>query len=227
LRPPTDSSSTRRSASVPVIGVCGGVGAGKSAVAAAFARRGAETVDADRLAHRALDVPAVRDALTARFGGGVIDDEGRIDRGALRARVFGPGPEKRAALRDLEAVVHPVVRRGLHDAVEAARRRSQPPPLILLDVPLLTEGDLADACDAVVFVDAPEAERRARTARTRGWTADEHAAREAAQSSLAEKRARAAYVIVNDGDLAALDARVADLFPRLAAVPPRSNGPSA
>lgn len=201
----------------PVFGLCGAVGSGKSAVAAELAVRGAVVVDADRLAHAALDLPEVRAALVAEFGTGIVGPEDRIERARLRPLVFGPTPAHAENRRRLESHVHPVVRRMIVDAVETAGRRVPPPPFVALDVPLLTEGPTAALCDAIVYVDAPEEVRFARTAATRGWTAAEHRAREAAQHSPAEKRARARFVVDNGGDRDALAVRAERLFADLVA----------
>jgi dephospho-CoA kinase len=201
----------------PVYGLCGAVGSGKSAVAAELAARGAVVVDADRLAHEALDLPDVRSALVAEFGTGIVGTDGRIERARLRPLVFGPTPSHLQNRRLLESHVHPVVRRMIVDALAAAGRRAPPPPFVALDVPLLTEGPTALLCDAIVYVDAPEAVRFARTAAARGWTADEHRAREAAQHSPEEKRARARFVIDNGGDRDALSVRADRLFSDLVA----------
>ncbi len=203
-------------------GVCGAVGSGKSAVAAGLERMGAAIIDADRLAHTALDRPDVRDGLVAEFGTEILGPDGRIDRARLRPLVFGPAPEHVARRRRLESHVHPVVRAMIVDAIAAAHVQSPLPPFIVLDVPLLTEGPTAALCDAVVFVDAPPEVRRERTARTRGWTTAEHEAREAAQSSVEDKRRAARFVVRNDGSESDLKAEVDRLFRELCNFRPES-----
>jgi dephospho-CoA kinase len=203
-----------------VFGVCGGVGSGKSAVAAALAARGAFVVDADRLAHEALDRPDVRESLVQEFGTGILGPDSRIERSLLRPLVFGDSPEHHARRRRLELVVHPVVRRMMQEAVEAAARRNPPPPFLVLDVPLLTEGPTASWCDAIVFVDAPAEVRRARTARNRGWSDAEHERRERAQDPVEVKRRAAQFVFANDGDAGPSPAGIDRLFASLAAFRP-------
>lgn len=198
-----------------VFGVCGAVGSGKSAVAAALGRSGAVVVDADRLAHAALDRPDVRDPLVREFGTEILGPDARIDRARLRPLVFGPAPEHLARRRRLESHVHPVVRLMIADAIAAAGGLSPRPPFVVLDVPLLTEGPTAALCDAIVFVEAPPEVRRERTARSRGWTTAEHDAREAAQSPAEEKRKAARFVVRNDGGEAELQAEVDRLFAAL------------
>jgi dephospho-CoA kinase len=149
-----------------VIGLVGRIGAGKSTVARMFADLGAEVLDADALAHEALADPAVRDEVVARFGAGVRDDDGRISRAALAARVFGPTPEHAAALVRLEAVREAELGDG--------RRR-----VAVLDVPLLVQSGWDAACDRLVVVECEDRVRRARLA-ARGWSPEQVAARDRA-----------------------------------------------
>jgi dephospho-CoA kinase len=165
-----------------IIGLVGRIGAGKSTVARRFAEHGAAVVDADRHAHEVLADPEVTAAIAARFGGGVIDAEGRVDRAALAVRVFGGTPAHDADRAALEALVHPRVRRRLKAvlAEEAARilpgaRR----PAVVLDVPLLVQAGWSDLCTHLVVVECEESVRRLRLA-GRGWSADQIAARDRA-----------------------------------------------
>lgn len=165
-----------------VIGLIGRSGAGKSTVARMFAALGAEVVDADALAHEALRDPAVRDAVAARFGPGILDTAGEVSRSALAGLVFGPGPEREAALADLEAVVHPPVRRRIADRLarlRAEERADGRRRVVVLDVPLLVRGGWDAACDRLVFVDCAADVRHARLA-ARGWTAAQIAGRDRA-----------------------------------------------
>lgn len=177
---------------VPVIGLVGGMGAGKSRVAQAFAERGAHVLDADQIGHALLDQKPARDAVAKRFGAGVLDgaDSGRIDRRALGRIVFAD----RSALRALEQILHPRMRLTFEKAIaRVVRRRSA--KAVVLDAAILFEAGWDDLCDRVVFVDAPRSERLRRLADSRGWTADELDARERVQMPLEEKRRRSAFVI--------------------------------
>jgi dephospho-CoA kinase len=185
-----------------VVGLIGGIGAGKSAVARALADRGALVLDSDADAKLALDRPDVRATLEQWWGSDVISADGRIDRRAVAAIVFN-APEER---RRLEAIIHPILKADRAKAVAAARARGV--EVVVIDAPLLLEAGVDRECDAVLFVDAPREIRLARVKATRGWDEAELSRREAAQLPLAEKRARANSVIVNDGDQAALTARV-------------------
>ncbi len=182
------------SRSVPVvIGLVGGIASGKSTVAGLLAEAGLIHVDADALARAATAEPAVRDAIVDRFGPNVVDDSGRLDRAALARVVFGDP----ARLQQLNAIVHPVVRARILADLAAARAAARS---VVLDAPLLLEGGLIELCDAVIFVDTPDAVRRER-ARARGWDDAELARRESRQASLVEKKSRAGYTIRNDRPL--------------------------
>ncbi len=174
-----------------VIGLAGGIGAGKSSVAAAFGRLGCAVIDSDAEAKAALDRPAVRDELVRWWGAGVLDANGRVDRAAVAKRVFD-APDQRARL---EALIHPLIRRTRGQAQAEARAAGA--PAIIYDAPLLFEAGLDDRCDAVVFVDCPREERLRRLRASRGWDEAEVSRREAAQIPAAEKRRRSGYVIDN------------------------------
>ena len=193
-----------------VYGVLGGIASGKSAVARALAGPEGRVLDADRMAHEALASEEGRRRLVERWGEDVLDADGRPDRRRVAERVFGAPDE----LAWLEGWIHPAVRVRMHAELEAARAAGV--PRVALDVPLLLENDaehgLVERCDALVFVDAPQALREERARRTRGWPAGELARREALQLPLETKRARAHHVIPNHGDLAELSAAVASLL---------------
>lgn len=190
-----------------VIGLLGGIAAGKSTVAAAFARRGLHHVDADRHARAVVEDAAVLAQLHAGFGDGILRPDGGLDRAALAARVF----QDPAAKRQLEAITHPPIRRAILADAERALAAGES---VLLDVPLLLENGLIERCQATVFVDASEAVRRARAA-SRGWPEGELERRQATQAPLAEKRARADFVIDNDGPLAATERAVEAVLAQL------------
>lgn len=191
--------------SIPVIGLLGGIGSGKSLVAAALGDLGCVVCDSDDLVRKQYAQPEVQAQMQHWWGRGVLDERGAIDRGAIAAIVFRDPAERRR----LEAYLHP--------RVEAARRRlfeAAPPgtPALVIDAPLLLEAGLASQCDQLWFIDAPESVRRTRVTTSRGWSADELARREAAQWSLDRKRAAAHHVLRNDGDPASLREQVRQLL---------------
>lgn len=197
------------------IALTGNIASGKSTVSTRLAALGATIIDADQLARDAI-APGTpgHDAVVARFGREVLAADGALDRAALRARVF----QDTAARRDLEAIIHPEVRRLRAVAVAAARARGD--VLVVSDSPLVFEAGLVDQFDGVLLVDAPVAVRRARLLRDRGLAPDVADAMIAAQWASDEKRVRADWIIDNDDTREALAARVDALWPTLIAPTP-------
>jgi dephospho-CoA kinase len=189
-----------------VLGLLGGIGSGKSAVAAEFARRGARIIAADQFGHEALRQPAVRDAIVRRWGEGVLDAEGQIDRRKVAAIVFRDEAERRA----LEGIVHPYIRRRIEQ--EVARAREENARLIVLDAAVLLEAGWDNVCDRLVYVEAPRELRQARVTGKRGWTTKDWEDRELAQLTLTEKHARADHVISNSSTLEHLGRQVEELL---------------
>lgn len=199
-RVPEQQDAPRRVRPV-VIGLAGGIAAGKSAVGAAFAARGALVIDSDKEAKDALDRPEVRGELVRWWGDGVLGPEGRIDRKKVAQVIFGDPAQRER----LERLVHPLVRANRAEMVARADPRTT--PAVVVDAPLLFEVGLDKECDVVVFVDAPREQRVARAKATRGWDEEEMAKREKAQVPVEEKRRLADHVVVNDSTLDALRAR--------------------
>lgn len=184
-----------------MVGLTGGIGAGKTAVARRLADHGAVVIDADRLAREA--VAAGSDGLAevvALFGARVLDPGGSLDRAAMSRLVFAE-PDAR---RRLEEIIHPRVRARTAELIDSA----PPGSVIVNDVPLLVEAGLAGAYDLVIVVLADEATRVRRLAGDRGMGHDEAYARMRAQATDEQRRAVADVVIVNDGSLADLESQV-------------------
>ena len=194
-----------------VIALTGGIAAGKTAVARRFEALGVHVHDADTAAREVIE-PGT-DGLVAvveAFGSGVLDSLGRLDRPAMRQRVFADP----SARRTLEAIIHPRVRQWLHDRVLADTG-----PYCLLAIPLLAENiEHYRWVDRVLLVDAPESAQIARLMIRDGI--DETLAHRmlAHQASRAERLALADDVIENSGDEAALDEAVANLHQRYLAL---------
>lgn len=195
-----------------VVGLTGNIASGKSSVARAFASRGVPVIDADALAREAVapGSPALSRIVT-RWGAGVLDAAGALDRTALRHRVFGHPAE----LAALNAIVHPEVARRRDALLEEAR--SGGARIVVCDIPLLFEADLTEDVDVVVLVDAPAAVRLERLLRDRALGEPEARAMMAAQLPAEAKRAKADYVIDNGGSREALEGRVADVLRALEA----------
>jgi len=189
------------------VGLTGGLGSGKSTVAALFGEHGAVIIDADVVAREVVQAgtPGFA-AVVARFGPGVVGPDGALDRAALARIVFADG----AALDELNAIVHPLV--GSRSAELAA---AVPPGAVVVhDIPLLAENGLADRFDTVVVVEADREIRLARLAE-RGLTRAEAEARMAAQATDEQRRAIADEIVRNDGDLDSLARQVDRLWDRL------------
>jgi len=194
------------------IGIIGGVASGKSLVAAYFAEQGAGVLDADRAGHEVLELPEVREAVRRRWGDGVFDTGGKIDRQRVAERVFRPGPEGHRDRKFLEDLTHPRIRQRLAEQTEAMARSGK--KAAVLDAPLLLEAGWDKLSETLVFVDAPREQRLARAA-ARGWRHEDVAARESSQWPIEQKRRRADVVIDNSGTPEQTRAQVADVWRRL------------
>ena len=194
-----------------LVGLTGGIGSGKSTVAAMLAERGAVVFDADVLARRAI-APGTpgHDRVVARFGQGVVGPEGSVDRTALAEIVFSD-PEARRAL---EEIVHPEVFRLL--AVGAERYRGTD-AVVVFDAPLIIEAGQVDLFDVIVLVTAPAEERIRRIVEARaGMSKDGVRQRIAAQLPDEDKTRHVDAVIENHGSLDRLRARVGTVWDDLA-----------
>ena len=194
------------------VALTGNIASGKSTVAELFRAWGATLIDADRLVRdaQAPGSPVLR-AIAARFGQDLIDAAGMLDRKTLRHRVMGDP----AALADLNRLVHPDVLRRRAALEREARDRGD--RIVVSDIPLLFEAADLAAFDAIVLVDAPEPVRRARLLAQRGLSADDADRMLAAQAPSGPKRERSTFVIDNNGDRTALEARAREVWTQLLA----------
>lgn len=198
-----------------LVGLTGGIGAGKSTVAALLAEHGAVIVDADAIA-RELQAPGspVLARMVDRFGDHIVRSDGSLDRAAVAAVVFGDGDDARRALADLNAIVHP----ALHDEI---RRRlaalAGSDRIVVLDFPLLAENPRDDLA-ATIVVDVPVDVAVQRLVDQRGMDAADARNRIASQATRAERLAVATHVVDNSGDLDHLRAEVAELWRQLLAL---------
>jgi dephospho-CoA kinase len=192
-----------------MVGLTGGIGSGKSTVAALLVARGAIVIDADAIAREVVEpgTPALA-ALVERFGADILRSDGSLDRAALAAKAF-VDDESRAAL---EAITHPAIGEEFLRRVADAPKGS----VVVHDVPLLVESKRGFDYGAVIVVEAPR-EVRLRRLEARGIARADAEARMAAQASDEQRRAVATWVLDNAGDLAALERQVDDLWPQLTA----------
>jgi len=195
---------------VLLVGLTGGIGSGKSTVGRMLSDRGAVVLDSDVLAREAVE-PGTSgfDAVVARFGDGVLRPDGSLDRHALASIVFADD----AARADLEAIVHPAVRRAIAEAVAAHAHTDD---VVVVDSPLLIETGAHEGFPLVVVVTASADARVARLVE-RGMDEADVGARMAAQMPLEEKVALADLVVENDGTPAELEERVDRLWSDLRA----------
>ena len=196
-----------------VLGLTGSLGMGKSTAAAMLRRLGVPVHDADAVVHRLLGRRGAAVAAVAReFPQTLADD--RIDRAALGRRVFGDP----AALRRLEAILHPLVRAEEKRFLAAARRRRA--PAVVLDIPLLFETGGERRCDGVIVVSAPAWLQRQRAMRRPGMTEARLKAIRAQQMPDREKRRRATWVVPTGMSRSATLRRLRAILRAIRAQPP-------
>ncbi len=198
-----------------VIGLCGGIGAGKSTVAALLAGHGAVVIDVDALGRWVLTEPDILAAVVGEFGSEILTEDGSIDRPALASQVFAC----EGRLADLEAISHPAINQAIGKQIDDLESGANPPDLVVLDMAVLVESDLGRLDDGrgytvVVVVEADREVRLQRLAQ-RGMGRTDAESRMASQATDAERLAAADHVLVNNGDPTTLSAAVDDLFPLL------------
>ena len=191
--------------SPPTIGLTGGIGSGKSAVASVFQEYGCVVANADENAKEVLRDSEVRDQLLAWWGSQVFDTDGNVDKKILANIVFNDI----SARKQLENLVHPRARQ-----IQEAQFKNAPQGTraLIIDAPLLIEAGLDTLCDAVVFVEASREIRIERVQKTRGWSEEELTRREVAQLPLDTKRNKADYVLINEGTLDAVHNQVKQIL---------------
>jgi dephospho-CoA kinase len=195
-----------------LVALTGGIGSGKSTVAALLAGHGAVVVDADAIAREVVEpgMPAFG-ALVERFGSGIVAADGTLDRPALAAIAFSDDEHRKA----LGEITWPAIGEETERRIAAAADDD----IVVCDIPLLVESKAAGArpYGAVIVVEAPRELRLDRLV-LRGLTRDDAAARMAAQASDEERRAVATHLVDNGGDLAALERQVDELWEQLCAL---------
>lgn len=192
------------------VALTGGMATGKSYVAARLREAGVPVVDADVLAREAVAPgTAGLQAVVQRFGAGVLADDGTLNRARLADIVFGD----EAGRRDLESIVHPVVRAAIDDFWQALPAST---PFAVADIPLLYETGRAGEFDAVIVAACPADLQLDRIVQRDGATPEQAGRRLAAQLPIAEKARRADYVVDTSGTFEATDRQVAKVIQALA-----------
>lgn len=191
-----------------LVGLTGGIAAGKSTVSRCLAEHGAVVIDADRVARDVVDVGTSGLAAVVReFGPGILRPDGSLDRAALGAVVFG-NPER---LEALNHIVHPLVK-----AETSARIHSQPDDAVVVyDVPLLVEANVDYPFDLVAAVSCPPEIRVERLVAERGMERADAERRISSQASDSEREARADIVIHTDGSLSSTLRQADELWRRI------------
>jgi dephospho-CoA kinase len=190
----------------PIIGILGGIGSGKSTVASELRKLGCEVIDADKIAHKALDRKRIKRKIIGLFGETILGPSGRIDRKKLSDIVFADADK----LSSLNKIIHPLVLRRTEELIERFRCQDQV-KAIVLDMPLLVEVGWAKRCDKLIFVDC---KRRLRVNRARKMGFDENQIkiREKFQISLDKKASMADNLINNNSDFTALVRQITGTF---------------
>ena len=196
-----------------VLGLLGGIASGKTTVARLLVETGlrhgagalsVSMIVADDVAQEALDDPEVIAAVRAQLGDAVMGADGRLDREAISAAVF----DDDRALRRLEEIVHPRVRKRIRKLLEGKGASD----VVVLDIPLLAESPFLEECDVLIFVDAPADVRAERARKLRGWSTAEIARRERHQTPLQRKKELSRYTVRNAGSLDETKAGVTEVW---------------
>ena len=189
------------------VGLTGGIGAGKSTVADLFSQKGAVVIRSDELARQVIEpqTPGFQQVID-RFGKDFINSEGYIDRAKLAQVVFHDD----AALKDLENIVHPLVRSKTNQIIDQHTSET----IIVNEIPLLLEKEMESLFDFLVIVISSEKNRLERLSQ-RGLTTEQATARMAKQVSDDERKAAADFLIVNDGNLDQLEVDVEKIWQTL------------
>jgi dephospho-CoA kinase len=189
------------------VGLTGGIGAGKSTVADLFSKRGAAVIRSDELARQVIEpqTPGFKQ-VTSRFGNEIVNEEGSIDRAKLAQVVFNDD----VALKDLENIIHPLVRERTNQLMSEQTSET----IIVNEIPLLLEKKMESLFDFLVIVISSEKNRLERLSQ-KGVLEDQAKARIAKQVDDQARKAAADFLIVNDGNLDQLDADVQKIWQTL------------
>jgi len=189
------------------VGLTGGIGAGKSTVADLFSKRGAVVIRSDELARQVIEpqTPGFKQ-VTSRFGNEIVNDEGNIDRAKLAQVVFNDD----GALKDLENIIHPLVRERTNQLMSGQTSET----IIVNEIPLLLEKKMESLFDFLVIVISSEKNRLERLSQ-KGVLEEQAKARMAKQVNDQDRKAAADFLIVNDGNLDQLEADVQKIWQTL------------
>lgn len=197
-----------------ILGILGGIGSGKSTVTKMFAALGAQTLDADAIAHERIQQKEVKSTLLQWWGDEVLDAEGKVDRKKVAEKVFSDAAE----LVRLNSLIHPEVRRRIEEFIGKFKAENgDRKELLVLDVPLLASSTLRDFCDEIAFVNSDESLRQSRV-KLRGWSNQDLEQREASQVPENDKKNLAGFIINNSGSLDETRQQVENLYQDLVSI---------
>ncbi|MCP4455840.1 MAG: dephospho-CoA kinase [Planctomycetes bacterium] len=190
----------------PTIGLLGGIASGKSTVASAFQDLGCAIINADLLAHKALEEGTIQQAIREELGSEALAEDGSVDRAALGRLVF----QDAGRLSRLNNLLHPWILEKCQTQLN--EHLTNPAiPAVVLDMPLLLEVQWDALCDYIVFVECSK-ETRLQRAKKRGLNPENLAQREIFQISLDKKAYRADNILINNSDLSSLVRQVTEIF---------------
>jgi len=191
----------------PIIGIIGGVGSGKSTVAAEFGKLGCKVVDADKIAHDLLEKKAAKEKIVDLFGEAILDSAGKIDHKKLADVVFADADK----LSSLNKIIHPLVLGRAEELIKQYNNQNEV-KAIVLDMPLLVEVGWARRCDKLIFVDCKRQLRVDRAKKMGVFDENQVKIRENFQISLDNKAKLTDNIIDNNSDFSALARQVIDIF---------------
>ena len=190
----------------PIIGILGGIGSGKSTVAAEFSKLGCKVIDADKIAHELLNEPAVKEKVVGLFGRIILDPAGKIDREKLAEVVFADADK----LSLINEIIHPLVLQRAQELIKQYDCQNHV-KAIVLDMSLLVEVGWDKRCDKLIFVDC-EQKLRLDRAKKLGFDKNQVKIRENFQISLDNKANLADNTIENNSDFSVLAKQVVNIF---------------
>jgi dephospho-CoA kinase len=190
-----------------IIGILGGIGCGKSTVAAGFGKLGCGVIDADKIAHEIVEKPKIKKELLKLFGNDIINASSKIDRRKVAEIAF----KSPAKVAQLNRITHPPVLVQIEQLIEEYNR--QPCiKAIVLDVPLLAEIDWTKRCDKLIFVECGREKRLQRSQKNDLLDEDKIKIREKFQISLDRKKKIADYIVNNNVNLTDVERQIAEIF---------------
>ncbi|MDD5011566.1 MAG: dephospho-CoA kinase [Phycisphaerae bacterium] len=194
----------------PIIGILGGIASGKSTLAKELENQGCAVIDADAIAKQLLQTDDVKKQIRDRFGGGVFDTAGQVDKAKLAEMVF----TGTASVEAINAIVHPKVLKRTEELI--AQYQNDPAvKAVVLDIPLLLETGWEKRCDKLIFVDCSRPARLERASKKGVFDENQLKKRENFQISLDKKQKIAHYIVDNNKDLSELTKQIGEIFPAL------------